>query len=276
MAEVILSNRMQALTDMVTPGTVITDVGCDHGFVSVYLVQKGLSPRVIAMDVRSGPLERAREHIREYGLQDRIETRLSDGLHGLKTGEANGMICAGMGGPLMEKILTEGREQAQGFAELILQPQSEIPHFRTFLMDEGYLLLDENIIYEEGKYYFMMKVRWLGAMTDDGEECVCVQSISYSLLCRWFRASVLPQDKELETALFHRMNAKRCAVCRALFTPGSNRAKYCPECACSVSGWQSYSCCLSLCSSSSFNCLRFFFSSVFSSFADGSETCSSA
>ena len=167
MAEVILSNRMQALTDMVTPGTVITDVGCDHGFVSVYLVQKGLSPRVIAMDVRSGPLERAREHIREYGLQDRIETRLSDGLHGLKTGEANGMICAGMGGPLMEKILTEGREQAQGFAELILQPQSEIPHFRTFLMDEGYLLLDENIIYEEGKYYFMMKVRWLGAMTDD-------------------------------------------------------------------------------------------------------------
>lgn len=51
---------------------------------------------------------------------------------------------------------------------------------------------------------------------DDGEECVCVQSISYSLLCRWFRAAVLPKDKELETALF---------------TPGSNRAKYCPECA---------------------------------------------
>ena len=99
MAEIILSNRMQALTDMVTPGTVITDVGCDHGFVSVYLVQKGISPRVIAMDVRPGPLEHAREHIREYGLEDRIETRLSDGLHSLKTGEAAGMICAGMGGP---------------------------------------------------------------------------------------------------------------------------------------------------------------------------------
>ena len=167
MAEVVLSNRMQALTDMVTPGTVITDVGCDHGFVSVYLVQKGISPRVIAMDVRSGPLEHAREHIREYGLTDRIETRLSDGLHSLKTGEAAGMICAGMGGPLMEKILTEGREQARGFKELILQPQSEIPHFRTFLMEEGYLLTDENIIYEEGKYYFMMKVHWLGKMSDE-------------------------------------------------------------------------------------------------------------
>ena len=66
---------------------------------------------------------------------------------------------------------------------------------------------------------------------DDGEECVCVQSISYSLLCRWFRAAVLPLDRELETALFHRLDAKRCAVCEALFTPGSNRAKYCPECA---------------------------------------------
>lgn len=67
----------------------------------------------------------------------------------------------------MEKILTEGREQAKEFRELILQPQSEIPHFRAFLMEEGYLLLDENIIYEEGKYYFMMKVRWLGEMSEN-------------------------------------------------------------------------------------------------------------
>ena len=59
---------------------------------------------------------------------------------------------------------------------------------------------------------------------DDGEECVCVQSISYSLLCRWFRAAVLPLDKELETALFYRLDAKRCTVCGSLFRPGSNRA----------------------------------------------------
>ena len=68
---------------------------------------------------------------------------------------------------------------------------------------------------------------------DDGEECACVQSISYSLLCRWFRAAVLPLDKELETALFHRLDAKRCAVCGALFTPGSNRAQILPGMCCS-------------------------------------------
>ena len=66
---------------------------------------------------------------------------------------------------------------------------------------------------------------------DDGEECVCVQSISYSLLCRWFRAAVLPLDKELEAALFYRADRKRCSVCGAYFLPDSNRAKYCLDCA---------------------------------------------
>ena len=66
---------------------------------------------------------------------------------------------------------------------------------------------------------------------DAGEECVCVQSISYSLICKWFRAVVLPMDRELEAALYHRLAAKRCAVCGGLFFPGSNRAKYCPDCA---------------------------------------------
>lgn len=66
---------------------------------------------------------------------------------------------------------------------------------------------------------------------DDGEGCVCVQSISYSLLCKWFRAAVLPLDRELEAALYRRLAAKRCSVCGSLFFPGSNRAKYCPDCA---------------------------------------------
>ena len=66
---------------------------------------------------------------------------------------------------------------------------------------------------------------------DDGEECVCVQSISYSLLCRWFRAAVLPLDESLETALLHQKDQKRCTVCGQPFLPGSNRAKYCKSCA---------------------------------------------
>ncbi|MCD2491769.1 cysteine-rich VLP domain-containing protein [Lacrimispora sp. NSJ-141] len=66
---------------------------------------------------------------------------------------------------------------------------------------------------------------------DDGEECVCVQSISYSLLCNWFRAAVLPLDEPLAAALLYRKEQKPCAVCGQPFLPGSNRAKYCKFCA---------------------------------------------
>lgn len=71
-------------------------------------------------------------------------------------------------------------------------------------------------------------------LLDDGEECVCVQSISYSLLCRWFQIAVLPQDKPLEAALLHRDSMKRCVVCGQPFLPGSNRAKYCKPCTAKV------------------------------------------
>lgn len=167
MKAVELSARMQALVDMVSKGRTVCDVGCDHGWVSIYLVQQGIASKVFAMDVGTGPLERAKEHIRDYHLETYIETRLSDGLAGLRVGEADCMICAGMGGPLMMKILTQGREKAHAMKELILQPQSEIRQFREFLRAEGYCVVQENMVYEDGKYYPMMKVEPVAS----GDEC---------------------------------------------------------------------------------------------------------
>ena len=69
-------------------------------------------------------------------------------------------------------------------------------------------------------------------LLDDGwDTCVCVQSISYSLLCRWFRSAVLPLDQSLCVALLHRENMKKCVLCGGWYIPNSNRAKYCPDCA---------------------------------------------
>lgn len=155
--EVVLSARMEALTRMVSDGSRVCDVGCDHGWVSIYLVQQGISPHVLAMDVRQGPLSRAQEHIRQQGLEAYIETRLSDGVTALEIGEADTVICAGMGGRLMQRILEHGRDKLAVMRELILQPQSEIAVFRVYLRQAGYETVAEDIVYEDGKYYPIMK-----------------------------------------------------------------------------------------------------------------------
>lgn len=154
---IVLSDRLQAIADMVTMGNRVCDVGCDHGFVPIYLIKNGISPKVIAMDVNEGPLKRAREHIQEYGAGAYIETRLSDGLRSFMEGEADSLICAGMGGRLMMRILQEDAAKTASFKEMILQPQSELQQFRCFLRRLGYLIVDENMIEEEGKFYPMMK-----------------------------------------------------------------------------------------------------------------------
>lgn len=152
-----LSKRLSAVASMVTEGNRLVDVGCDHGYLPLYLYLNKKIPSAIAMDVRPGPLSRAREHIAEYGLEKYIETRLSDGLLALSPGEGDTLTIAGMGGPLMERILTAKEEVRESFRELILQPQSDIPHFRRFLGGIGWEIVEEEIVLEDGKFYPMMK-----------------------------------------------------------------------------------------------------------------------
>lgn len=157
MRPVVLSRRLRTVAGMVTKGNRVCDVGCDHGFVPVYLVQEGISPGVLAMDLREGPLRAAREHVSAYGLEEQIETRLSDGLHNYRPGEADTLVCAGMGGGLMIRILEAEREKTDSFRELVLQPQSEIERFRRYLRENGYRILDEEMVVEDGRFYQMIR-----------------------------------------------------------------------------------------------------------------------
>ena len=109
MKELQISKRLKAVAGFVGEGLVLADVGCDHGYIPIYLIQKKQIPKAIAMDVNQGPLLRAASHIQDWGLEAYIETRLSDGVKALEPGEAQSIVIAGMGGPLMEKIILEGR-----------------------------------------------------------------------------------------------------------------------------------------------------------------------
>lgn len=160
--EILLSDRMLSVANMVTKGNVVCDVGCDHGFVSIYLVKKAISPRAIAMDVRQGPLDAAREHVKAYALTDYIETRLSDGVSAVAAGEADSLICAGMGGRLVKRILEEGKDKVRLMKELILQPQSEIRGVREYLRRQGYMIAAENMVLEDDKYYPVIKAVFTG------------------------------------------------------------------------------------------------------------------
>lgn len=157
MKQIQISRRLLAVAGLVSKGSALADVGCDHGYIPIYLLQKGQIPRAIAMDVNPGPLMRAQEHIRAWGMENYIETRLSDGVQALTKGEVQSIVIAGMGGPLMVKILTEGADVLTDIEELVLQPQSEIGHFRRFLAERGYCIVSENMVEEEGKYYPMMR-----------------------------------------------------------------------------------------------------------------------
>ena len=153
-----LSKRLETIVSLVTEGNRAADVGCDHGYVPIELVSRGISPSAIAADVREGPLSRAKDHILAAGLDGRIEARLSDGLKAIRPGEADRLIMSGIGGPLMVRLLREERETAHSFRELILSPQSDLEQARRFLHEDGYTVRSEYYCMEDGKYYVIMQV----------------------------------------------------------------------------------------------------------------------
>lgn len=153
-----ISKRLKTAADMVSAGGVVADVGTDHGYLSIYLMESHRAEKVIAMDVAKGPLSTAVANIKKAGLDNSIETRLSDGVSKLKENEADTVVITGMGGNLVMKILSDGRKVLDTVKELILSPQSEIEAVREYLEKEGYLITEEKMLEDEAKLYVIMKV----------------------------------------------------------------------------------------------------------------------
>ncbi len=152
-----LSKRLGRVAANVQSGGVVADIGCDHGFTSIYLVRQGQVRGAIALDVNAGPLARAWEHVERYGLMDRIQVRLSDGMEKLAPGEADTLLVSGLGGALMERILERGRDVVREATELVLSPQSEIFLVRKKVHELGFSIVHEEMVEDQKKYYVIIR-----------------------------------------------------------------------------------------------------------------------
>lgn len=152
-----LSPRLKACCDYVRPGSVVADVGCDHGYTSIYLLEKGIAKEVYACDVKEGPLSTARRNCRGLGLGERISFFLSDGVSSVPR-DFDTLICAGMGADVMVSILSAAPWLESGNYHLILQCQSKTPTLRKFLSERGYRIRNESVVRDGRFLYTVMDV----------------------------------------------------------------------------------------------------------------------
>ena len=159
MGRIELSKRLSMVAGMVTDAKVVADIGCDHAYTSIYLVENNLADKVIAMDVNKGPVEIAKKNIKLYNVEDRIDVRLSDGTRKLSQGEADTLLISGMGGALIVKILSMRPEILRRCEYLVLSPQSEIFLVRQYLELVGFDIVQEDMVKDEGKFYVGIKAK---------------------------------------------------------------------------------------------------------------------
>lgn len=148
-----LSRRLQRVAASVPQCGCMADIGTDHAYIPVWCIKTGVCQRAIACDVRPGPLKIAQKSICEYGAEDCIQTRLSDGLDAILPGEAEVIVIAGMGGLLIADILSRGKKVLTGQTRLVLQPMTAVEELRSFLYQNGFCITDEHVVAEENKFY---------------------------------------------------------------------------------------------------------------------------
>ena len=153
MDNLYMTPRLLAIASMVDKGEMIADVGCDHGYIPIYLAENNIIKQAIAADVNDGPLLSAEENIRKHGLSHIIKTRKSDGVQNIRDDEYGTLIIAGMGGMLIADILS----RAPRGKVCILQPMTAIEYLLKFLSDNGYKIINQSLVKEEKHIYNVIK-----------------------------------------------------------------------------------------------------------------------
>ena len=153
-----ISKRLLLCADLVPPCDTVADVGTDHGFLGIHLLQTGRCRRVLAADLREKPLASARANAAAFAVADRMDFVRSDGLHNLDNNAFDVLVMAGMGGDLIAHILAEAPWLEAGDKTLILQPQSAANDLRRFLGERRYAIEVESLVRDGRFLYTVMRV----------------------------------------------------------------------------------------------------------------------
>lgn len=156
----IISKRLKYISSLVNDVEKIVDVGTDHGYVVIELLNKDKIKSAIASDINKGPVERARDNVKAYGLSQKVSCRLGSGLKTVKPGEVDAAVIAGMGGNLIKDIIEADMDVFKKLKYAILQPVQNPEVVREYILTKGFNLEDEWIVYDEDKYYEIMKVSY--------------------------------------------------------------------------------------------------------------------
>jgi SAM-dependent methyltransferase len=154
----MISKRLRYIIDITDNFNVIADIGTDHGYVAVGLLQEKKAHKVISSDISSNSLQKAIDYVKSNYLEDKIDTRVGSGLSVLQADEADAIIIAGMGGVLISKILEDDYDNkfSKKSPTLILQPVQQASNLRYYLYENNFDIIDEHYIDDMGKYYHII------------------------------------------------------------------------------------------------------------------------
>ena len=161
-----LSDRLSAAASLVKGGGIVADIGTDHGYLPIYLIQSGKIKKAIAADIGKMPLENARSSVAQYKLADKIELRLSDGLNSFKENEVNEIVFAGMGGTLIAEKLKEASWIKNKNLHFVFQPQSRAEDLREFLFSNGFEIGTEIATHEGNRFYIAFDAFYTGEIRE--------------------------------------------------------------------------------------------------------------
>ena len=164
-----IDDRLLSAASFVKKGASVIDVGTDHAYLPVYLIEAEIAVRALATDINEGPLNNAKETIRAAGLEDRISTRLVGGLDGAEDFHADTVMICGMGGELIADIIDRASFVKDPAIRLILQPMTFGDHLRNYLLSNGFRIVDEALSTDNKKLYACICAEYDGVIREYDE-----------------------------------------------------------------------------------------------------------